>query len=84
MRILPDAPYTMLPYIITFILVFAVDIIYTYYLKAVTENNAFKSSFWGAVCWLIGSYAVIEYTADHWLLIPACLGTYVGVKFRKK
>ena len=77
----------MLPYIITFTLVFVVDIIYTYYLKAVTESRALTSSFWGAACWLVGSLAVIEYTADHWLLIPACLGafcgTYVGIKFRK-
>ena len=77
----------MLPYIITFTLVFVVDIIYTYYLKAITESHALKSSFWGAACWLVGSLAVIEYTADHWLLIPACLGafcgTYVGIKFRK-
>jgi hypothetical protein len=77
----------MLPYIVTFTLVFFVDIIYTYYLKAVNESHALKASFWGAVVWLIGSLAVIEYTANHWLLIPACLGafcgTYVGIKFRK-
>ena len=77
----------MLPYIITFTLVFVVDIIYTYYLKAVNESKSVVAGFWGAVCWLIGSLAVIEYTADHWLLIPACLGaffgTYVGIKIRK-
>ena len=77
----------MLSYIITFTLVFFVDIIYTYYLKAVNESNALKSSFWGAVVWIIGSLAVIEYTTNHWLLIPACLGafcgTYVGIKIRK-
>ena len=66
---------------------FVVDIIYTYYLKAVNESKSVVAGFWGAVCWLIGSLAVIEYTADHWLLIPACLGaffgTYVGIKIRK-
>jgi hypothetical protein len=77
----------MLPYILTFTMVFFVDIFYTYYLKSINENAALKASFWGAVVWLIGSFAVIEYTADHMLLIPACLGafcgTYVGMKFRK-
>ena len=77
----------MIPYIITFTLVFFVDIIYTYFLKAVNENNALKASFWGAACWLVGSFAVIEYTADHMLLIPACIGaffgTFVGMKIRK-
>ena len=78
----------MISYITTFIAVFVVDIIYTYYLKAVNDNAGIKAGFWGGVVWLIGSYAVIEYTADHWLLIPACLGaffgTWVGIKIRNK
>jgi hypothetical protein len=79
---------TILSFVITFVAVFAVDIFYTYYLKTVNENSALKAGFWGAVVWLIGSIAVINYTADHMLLIPACLGaffgTYVGIKIRNK
>ena len=79
---------TILSFIITFTAVFFVDIFYTYYLKTVNENKALKASLWGAVVWLIGSLAVIEYTANHWLLIPACLGafcgTYIGMKIRNK
>lgn len=78
----------MWSYIFTFIAVFFVDIFYTYYLKTVNENKALTASLWGAIVWLIGSLAVIEYTANHWLLIPACLGafcgTYVGIKIRNK
>ena len=78
----------MFSYIFTFIAVFFVDIFYTYYLKSVNESAALIAGFWGAVVWLIGSIAVIEYTANHWLLIPACLGafcgTYVGIKIRNK
>jgi O-antigen/teichoic acid export membrane protein len=78
----------MWTYIFTFLAVFVVDIIYTYYLKAINENAALRASFWGAACWLIGSLAVIEYTNNHWLLIPACIGafcgTFVGIKLRDK
>jgi uncharacterized membrane protein YfcA len=78
----------MWSYVFTFFAVFFVDIFYTYYLKTVIENKALKASFWGAVVWLIGSVAVIEYTANHWLLIPACIGafcgTYVGIKIRNR
>lgn len=78
----------MISYITTFLAVFVVDIFYTYYLKAVTENQATTASAWGAIVWLIGSLAVIEYTADHMLLIPACIGafcgTYVGMKLRNR
>lgn len=77
----------MWSYILTFFAIFFVDIFYTYYLKAINDNAALKASLWGVVVWLIGSLAVIEYTINHWLLIPACLGafagTYVGIKFRK-
>ena len=78
----------MFSYIFTFVAVFFVDIFYTYYLKTVIENKALKASLWGAVVWLIGSLAVIEYTANHWLLIPACLGAfcgnYLGLKSRNR
>ena len=78
----------MLSFIITFVAVFVVDIFYTYYLKSVNENRALVAGFWGAVVWFIGSIAVIEYTANHWLLIPACIGafcgTWVGIKLRNK
>ena len=78
----------MISYITTFIAVFFVDIFYTYYLKSINENAALTASLWGAVVWLIGSFAVIEYTADHMLLIPACIGaffgTYVGIKIRNR
>ena len=79
--------WMMMKYVIPFLAVFFVDIFYTRYLKAITESAALPASFWGAVVWLIGSLAVIEYTADHWLLIPACIGafcgTWVGIKLRK-
>ena len=78
----------MWSYVFTFLAVTVVDIFYTYYLKAVTENAPTRAGIWGAVFWLIGSIAVIEYTADHMLLIPACIGafvgTYIGMKIRNK
>jgi tryptophan-rich sensory protein len=77
---------TVMSFIITFVAVTAVDIFYTYYIKSVNENKAVVAGIWGAVVWLIGSIAVIEYTSNHWLLIPACMGaffgTYIGIKLR--
>ncbi len=79
---------SVINFIITFIAVTVVDIFYTYYIKSVNENRAGIAGFWGSVVWLFGSLAVINYTANHWLLIPACLGafcgTYVGIKIRNR
>lgn len=78
----------MIDYIVTFFAVFFTDIFYTYYLKAVQEDQTMKASLWAAVVFVIACVAIINYTTNYWLLIPAGLGafcgTYVGMKIREK
>jgi len=78
----------MIEYITTFFALFFTDVFYTYYLRSVQNDEALKSSIWAVVVFFIASIAVINYTTDHMLLIPACLGafcgTFVGMKLRKK
>lgn len=77
----------MTEWLVTFFALFFTDIFYTYYLKSVNNNKPLLASLWAVVVFSIASIAVINYTSDHWLLIPACLGaflgTYVGMKFTK-
>ena len=77
----------MLDYVITFFALFFTDVFYTHYLKSVQDNEAVKASLWAVVVFFIASVAVINYTTDHWMLIPACLGafcgTWVGIRLRK-
>jgi hypothetical protein len=76
----------MIDYAITFFAVFFTDIFYTYYLKAVQEEQVIKASFWAVIVFIIACVAVINYTTNYWLLIPAgfgaFFGTYVGMKIR--
>ena len=78
----------MFEYITTFFALFFTDIFYTYYLRSVINNQALKASVWAVVVFLLACVAVINYTTNHWLLIPAALGafcgTYVGMIIRKK
>jgi uncharacterized membrane protein YfcA len=78
----------MTEYIVTFFALFFTDVFYTYYLRAVNNNEVLKSSLWAVVVFVIAAIAVVNYTTDHWLLIPAALGafcgTFVGMKIRKK
>jgi hypothetical protein len=73
--------------IITFSSIFLLDIVYTYYLRCVAGNNVLGASFWSVACYILGSAAVISYTTNHWLIIPAVAGafcgTYVGMKVKK-
>jgi uncharacterized membrane protein YfcA len=75
-----------LDYITTFAALFATDVSYTYYLRAVHRDQAIGASAWAVIVFFIASIAVINYTSDHWQLIPACLGaacgTYVGMRIR--
>ena len=74
----------MLDYIVTFLAVFFTDIIYTYYLKEVQNNNRLKASFWATVVTATASIAVINYTENHWMLIPSLLGAFAGTWFGMK
>jgi hypothetical protein len=78
----------MIDYIYTFFAIFFTDIFYTFYLKSVSEDKVIKASCWATLVFLVACLAVIEYTSNHMLLIPAGLGafcgTYVGMKIRKK
>ena len=78
----------MLEYVITFFAVFFTDIFYTYYLKAVQEEQTVKASLWASIVFIVACVAVINYTTNYWLLIPAGVGafcgTYVGMILRKR
>ena len=78
----------MFEYVVTFFAIFLLDIVYTYYLRCVANDVVLGASFWSVACYILGSVAVINYTTNHWLMIPACLGafcgTYVGMIIRKK
>jgi len=78
----------MTEWIVVFFALFFTDVFYTYYLKAVQEDEVMKASLWGTIVFFVAAIAVVNYTTNHWLMIPACLGaffgTFVGMKLRKK
>lgn len=78
----------MWEYFFTFLAVFVLDLVYTHYLKHVANDHALGASFWSVGCYLLASVAVINYTNNHLLLIPAAFGafcgTYVGMKIRHR
>jgi uncharacterized membrane protein YfcA len=78
----------MLTYIITFFAVFATDILYVYFIKAVQNNRPMQASFWSVLVTLTATITVISYTEDHWAIIPALIGaavgTYAGMALRRR
>jgi hypothetical protein len=77
----------MMDYLTTFLAVFFLDLVYTHYLRSVQNNKPLTASFWSMFCYLGASVAIINFTENHLLLIPALVGaffgTYVGMKIKK-
>jgi hypothetical protein len=78
----------MIDFVTTFFAIFLLDVVYTYYLRCIADNHVMGASVWSVACYILGSIAVINYTTNHWLLIPAMAGafcgTYVGMKLKKQ
>ena len=74
----------MLEYTVTFIAVFATDLIYVYFVKSIQANRPAIAAWWSMVVTFTASVAVINYTTDHWALIPALAGAYCGTLFGMK
>ena len=74
-------------YIITFLALFITDVINALYIKAINNEQPLLASMWAVVVTLAASVAVINYTKDNTMLIPALLGafagTYVGMKIKR-
>lgn len=73
----------MTSYIVAFFTLFILDIAWSFYLNRVKDGAALSSATWAAALYIMGASATIAWTTNHWLLVPAVLGsfagTYVGV-----
>jgi len=65
-------------YIITFFAIFFLDIVNAWYIKAISDNKPFIASFWAVFVTLASCVAIINYTRDNMMIIPALLGAFVG------
>ena len=64
------------------------DIVYTLLLKSVQNDKPFAASIWASAITFLGGVAVINYTTNNMMIIPAVVGafvgTYIGMKFHLK
>ena len=78
----------MIEYATTFLATFSLDLVYTYYLKCVERDHILGASLWSVACYVLGGVAIINFTSNYWLLVPACVGafcgTFVGMVLKKR
>ncbi len=73
--------FYMMAWILTFLALFIIDFVYILYLKSAEQNKRINAGFWAAVIFFISSQVVINYTSNHMLIFPACLGAFFGTCF---
>lgn len=68
----------MWAYIFTFLSMLITDIVYTLLLKSVQNDRPIAASIWASLITFLGGVAIINYTSDNMMIIPAVLGAFVG------
>lgn len=63
---------------VAFAAMFATDLAWSWYVAAVRDADALRASAWAVALFLLGAVAVLGYTRDRWLLLPASLGAALG------
>jgi uncharacterized membrane protein len=68
----------MLNALLAFIGMFACDFFYARYTKHVAKSRAMQASNCAALLLLMGGVVTLTYVGNHWMLIPAVAGAWIG------
>lgn len=69
----------MIAWLVAFATLVALDLAWAIYTASVSDgSNPLKAAGWAVFLYLLGASATISWTIDHWLLVPACAGAFVG------
>ena len=71
----------MLLYLAVFSAAAVNDVVWTKYIAAVSGHKALAAGLWATGTILLGAFGIVSYTADHFALIPAAAGAFVGTYF---
>jgi uncharacterized membrane protein YfcA len=64
--------------IITLILVAGINVLYVWYLHCVKQDRVVASSLLSMMINLAGSIAAIFFVEQNWIIVPSCIGSFVG------
>lgn len=77
-----------LKFLLVAMTLFVADVFWALYFIKIQEKNSFLSGVYGSLIYLLGAFAVTQYTEDKTFIIAAVLGaflgTYVTVEWKKK
>lgn len=65
-------------YFLTFLAMFLTDLAWALYVSAIKANEPLTASLWAVALFVLGAFAVIGYTRNRWLVLPAAVGAFAG------
>lgn len=71
-------------YILVFFTMIAVDYFWGVYIKAMANHQEMKAAIYSMFIMLSGAFTAINYIENHWMLIPAALGGFIGTYISAK
>lgn len=63
---------------LVFLSALATDVCWARYVTDAAAGRRWWAATWGAGIYVVGALTIIEYTRDHWMVVPAVLGAFVG------
>lgn len=54
------------------------DIVWAGWSSALAAKQELRASLYAAAITVCGGFTIVQYTDDHWLLVPATLGAFAG------
>lgn len=70
------------------ITLFVADVFWALYFLKIQEKNGLMAGLYGSIIYLLGAYAVTQYTEDKSFIIAAVLGafsgTYVTIEWKRR
>lgn len=57
---------------------FMADVAWARYVGHIADGSRMAAGIWSVILFLLGSFAVISYTTNKMLLIPATIGAFLG------
>lgn len=70
--------WTALQVVVVFAVTVALDYVWALYTLATAERRPLAASLSAVGIYALAGFATINYTGNHWMLIPATLGCFVG------
>ena len=71
-------------YLIAFISMAVLDFMWAIYTKKVTDGKAVGAAVYASILLVINATVIVSFVNNHWMLIPASLGAYVGTYYAVK